>query len=241
MNKHIFKLFLFIFCMFIFYSNVNAECSYQERKELLNSANNIKIGINSVNQDKELVGINPETGKEETKIIKDYYFVLSLSNIPDNIFVTISSVEENVEFTIDKNNTENGLYLYEIDNVTDIFTYNLSFYSLKEKCYAEKITTKKVKKPKLNPIYYYSICQNEEVNSHKYCQQFIDSDFAQSEESIINSLKKIIDEKSEKQNNNKNKFNYIIKKYWYIPTIIIVLIILITSLVIINEKSVELS
>ena len=55
MNKVInYGLFL-IFLSFIFVINVNAECSYQERKELLNEAKNVEAyGLNPTN-DKPLM------------------------------------------------------------------------------------------------------------------------------------------------------------------------------------------
>lgn len=242
MKKNIYKIFAVLITLFIFTNNVNAECSYQERKALLNSTKNVTYNMNVATKEVELQMVNPSTDEVELKKIETNYFQMNITGVTEDFFIKITNNFNYDEVIVNDTNTENGAYTLDIENIDDIYTYTLTFYSTNDNCYAEKITSKKIKKPKENTIYYYSICSNEEVKDNKYCAQFIDSDFNKSEDEIIQYLSSIIDGETEQKEIEEEKKSIIntLKNYWYIPVTIIGIALVILIIIFIQKKRGEL-
>ena len=240
MKKYLGCIIFTIIVSFIFCQNVYAECSYQERKELLNATKNVEININSAIKEIEHEIINPNNDELETTKVKVNYFQLQLTGITDEFFAIITNNYNDEEEVVNSLVSKDGIYTKNIDNVSDIYTYTITFYSENDNCYAEKITNKKVKKPKENPIYFYSICSNEEVMDNKYCSKFIDSEFNKSEEEIIKYLNSLIDKEEEKVTEEKVNITKTLKKYWYIPVIVFGFVIIVLIIIFVNKKRGEL-
>ena len=59
------KIILTFIFMFLFIQGVNAECSYKERKELLNKVKSIDIGYDIETNIIKEEGTDPDTGEDE--------------------------------------------------------------------------------------------------------------------------------------------------------------------------------
>lgn len=239
--KNIFSYALFVILLsFIFVINVNAECSYQERKELLNEAKAVDIGFEVYNKEKTIIGINPNTEKEEEYITTTYSFKMIISNMTNNMFAKITNDFDSSEIIVNYDDMKNNIYSFDIENTTDIITYYVDFYSTNGNCYANNITTKTVKKPKENPVYYYTVCTNDIVKDNNYCKHFIDKDFSKNEYDIVKELNDIVSkESSNKQTDDTSIFIdtiYFVSTYWYYFAIVLVLLVVGVTVLLIRKK-----
>lgn len=209
MYLYIIIVFSFINCLYI-----NADCSYQERKDLLNAAKNVSVSFDVVEKEEDFVGINPNTEEEEVFKRKVYSFDLNVVGKLDNIFIKIYNLHNDEQLIIDSNNMVDGVYTYNIQNTSDIIKYYVEFYSENNNCFADNIYSKTIIKPKENQLYYYEICSNEKVSLSEYCKQFINKEFSKD----IYALAKELTEEVELDNNivvNNNDMHEFINNYWY--------------------------
>lgn len=240
--RNIIKYFIFTYILtFIFIFDVRAECSYQERKDLLNNAKKTEIFFTVETENREFVGINPNTDLEET-FMKEYnYFNLNISGLSNDLFIKIINNKNDDEIIVNYEDLVNDIYTIKIDNTTDIIKYYVFFYSLNDNCFAEDIHQKTVIKPKENSVYYYSVCSNELVSENQYCKQFIEKDFNLNEYEIVNKLNEIIDDNEQIEKNSIiEKVQDFISNYWHYMTAGIVIIIIIVIVLIIRKKRSEL-
>ena len=239
MNRVVnYLMYLFLF-FFILVSSVNAECSYQERKNLLNEAKSVDIVFNVDSRKEKIETVNPNT--EEIEIIEDdkFYFNLNISNLTNDLFIKVTNNLNSDQFIVNSEDLKDGLYSYEIDNMTDIITYHLDFYSTYNNCYAEKILSRQIKKPKENPVYYFSVCSDERLENNKYCQRFIENDFNMKTYDIVSKLNKILEEENEpvvEKNFSAKKVKQFFAKYWYLFVVTLIVIIGVITLLIIRKK-----
>lgn len=232
----IFTYLLMFLCIF----NVKAECSYQERKALLNAAKDVDVSFSVESEEVDFKSINPNTDKEEIIKKTKYYFNLNIVNLKSDTFIKLTNDNNSDEIVIKSEDLKDGIYTQRIDNISNIITYYYTFYSRNDNCYAEKITRKQIKKPKQNPIYFYSICSNNLVKDSEYCQQFIDKEFNINENDIIIKLNKKIEQNSETKDNSKFDLMAFIKNYWYYLIIFIVLLLVVYIFFVIKKKRSEL-
>lgn len=239
--KKVFNYGLFVLILsFVFINNVNAECSYQERKSLLNDAKSVDISFDVVSEEKEMTGINPNTEEEETFTTTVYTFKMNVVGMTNNMFAKITNNYDSSEIIVNYNDMKDGMYSINIENTTDIITYYVDFYSTNDNCYADKIKTTTVKKPKINPVYYYSVCSNEEVEDSEYCKQFIDKEFSKNVFDIVKELNDRVDakEKIEEKKGSTfiaKSFSFIMT-YWYLFVGILLLIIGMIVVLLIRRK-----
>ncbi len=238
--KKIFNYSLFLILLsFIFINNVDAECSYQERKQLLNEAKAVDISFEVYDKEEKIVGINPNTEQEEIYTTTTYFFKMNVSNITSNMFAKITNNYDSSEIIVNYDDLKEGIYSFDVENKTDIITYYIDFYSTNDNCYADNITTKTVKKPKENPIYYYSVCSNEKVENSAYCKHFIDKNFSKNEYDIVKELNDIVNKDNDSQNNDKNFITEtvtFISSYWYLFLFLVVLILFTIVMFIVRKK-----
>lgn len=240
MYKKITIIFVLFLSVFLFKFNVYAECSYKERKELLNSAKSVDISISPEKKEEEFEVINPNSNEESTIKETVNYFKLNVVGDLSNVFVKITNNYNDDNLLINVDDMNDGVYTYDIDDRSHIITYYIDFYSTNNNCYAEKITTKTIKKARENPLHYYNICSNKEVENNKYCKEFITTEFNTSEEKIIRSLESIINNNTKEEQKDKKSLIDTIKRFWYIPAIAFVLLFTILIVIKLKKKSGEL-
>lgn len=175
MKNKMFKLLLVCFASIIFVKNVNAECSYEERKNLLNEAKNIKVDVAVENKTIEQTILDydgtSEIKEKEIDVINFY-----VSNLSDNLFIKYYNLMNSEENYIMPSNVKDGAFIIEDRNLIDFYTYYFVIYSANERCVGEEIYTKKVKKPTANPYSGFDICKEDKMEDFKYCKKYLDEE-----------------------------------------------------------------
>lgn len=235
-----YSFFMFILS-FIFIINVNAECSYQERKTLLNDAKSVNISVSANSEEVEEKGSSPLSDEEETYITTKYSFTFNVVNLTDNLFIKYYNDYDDVENYIMLSDFSNGVYSFKDDNEDSFKTYYFEFRSNNDNCPGQLMYTKKVVKPKYNYLSSFNECSNEKMQNNKYCQKFITKDLEITEEEFLKVASEIIYENNnDVEDNGDNVVINIIQSYWYILVIILILIISVVIFIVLKKKKEKL-
>jgi len=208
----LFTYLLMFFCMF----NVNADCSYQERKEMLNEAKEVEAFF--------------EADIDNNK------FVFYIYNLTDNIYVALENPQTYQYREIFKYMYDTEYYTYDEENITDIINYKLKIYSNKSGCYGNIITTKTIKKPIINKYYKQEVCKG--IEDFKYCTPILNIKPNLEEKEIYNAINKyreqveISEDKTTIEKFGLDDLKDIIIEYWYV--VIIIIIVLTASVIIVK-------
>lgn len=227
MKKKMFKLLLICFTAILFVKDVNAECSYEERKKLLNEAKNIKIDVAVENKTIEQTILDydgtSEVKEKEIEVINFY-----VSNLSDNLFIKYYNLLNSEEKYIMPSNVKEGAFIIEDRNLIDFYTYYFVIYSANEQCVGEEVYTKKVKKPTANPYSGFDICKEDKMEDFKYCKKYLEEEVKISStefEKKANNYLNDLEEGEETPVETVKSFNYLI--YTGIGIIVLLAIIVI--------------
>ena len=222
------KMILFVLCiissMIFFINNVNAECSYQERKELLDKAKNLEIFF------------EPN--------VNDKYFTFNLYNLDNDLYVIISNDKSDDIKEVYSYDMEDNRYSFIDYNVDDLIVYTVKIYSNKSGCYSNNVTSKRVVKKIINKFYDDDICKG--IEDYFYCKPLLNSKFSISDNKFISNINEYREKSSIKETEDVNKkfgmddLIELIKKYWYILGGILIIAVIIFIIVKINKKRGEL-
>ena len=202
--KKIFNCLLFSYLFtFIFMFNVNAECSYEERRELLNQAKNIEAYFEAdINNNK---------------------FNFYLFNLTDDLYVNLENLSLHENFSIYKSQYNTEYYSMEEKNISEVFSYRLNIYSNKSECYSNKIISKSLKKGIINKYYKEDICRG--IEEFKYCLPVLEKKISLNETEVYSKINeyRVNNDIYEKVEVNKrigiDDLIYLVKKYWYVLAI----------------------
>ena len=222
------KMILFVLCiissMIFFINNVNAECSYQDRKELLDKAKNLEIFF------------EPN--------VNDKYFTFNLYNLDNDLYVIISNDKSDDIKEVYSYDMEDNRYSFIDYNVDDLIVYTVKIYSNKSGCYSNNVTSKRVVKKIINKFYDDDICKG--IEDYFYCKPLLNSKFSISDNKVISNINEYREKSSIKETEDVNKkfgmddLIELIKKYWYILGGILIIAVIIFIIVKINKKRGEL-
>lgn len=224
MEKFIKCFFIMFFCNFIFISKVSAECSYDERRDLLNKAKNIDAYF------------EPDLNNNS--------FVFYLYNLDNDLYVNLENLSNNQFVSIYKYQFDTEFYTMVENNVDDIINYKLNIYSNKSECYGNILTIKNIRKGIINKFYNEEICKG--IEDYKYCVPVLNNKFNIDEEEIRERISDYKDSLLvEEEVIIEDKFGIddlknLIMIYWFIPIILIVLIVFIFVIRYVNKKRGEL-
>ena len=234
MKKLLLNILFFMCLIFSFSLNAKAECSYQERTELLNEAKNVEIFFEVAERKENTTIVNPSTGESSVKEKTITYLNMTFANISENIYLFVANKSTGEEFVLTSQDLINNKYTYEINDISNIVNYEVIVKSNLDNCYLNQVYTKTYKKPKYNSVSDYSICANELLENNEYCKRFVDTEFGKTDVEIVEYLNSILEKKEEENKVLKVTFLELLKIYWYIPTIIVgvIFIVLITILII---------
>lgn len=242
--KNIFSYALFVILLsFIFVINVNAECSYQERKELLNEAKAVDIGYDIITETKEEIGVNPDSGEEMVSTMEEYTIKFSVANLSDNLYIRYYNLFDNEEHYIIKDDLVNGIYFFEDKDYLNLYTYYFEFRSNNNNCLGDVFSTRKIVKPAYNSFEMFSVCDYEEMKDYKYCQKFITKYFDINENEFITMATEYyesLNKDNDNDNGNDVDIIQVIKNNWYYGVAIIGVIIVIVVVLLIRKKRSEI-
>ena len=242
MKKLLFSILFSFILLFTLSMSVNAECSYNERTQLLNESKKVDIFFDTATKENIVTGTNPNTGEVTSGKVNVLYFKMNFANISNNIFIKVINLKTGESFIVNHELLNNGVYSYVIDDISNIVNYSVTYYSTFNNCYAYEVYSKTFSKPKFNSISTYDICSNDIVAGTKYCKKFIDKEFNKSDSEILEYLNSLvnINEDNDIKEIEKKRFIDYLKKYWYIPTLVIILIVSIVVWIRIVKKRGEL-
>lgn len=209
MKNNIKYIFLIVIFMFIFVNKVNAECTYQDRKELLEKAKEVEVFF------------EPD--------LNNKYFIFNLYNLDSDLYVDIYNSKTNESKEVHSYELNNNHYSFIDNNIDDIVTYRVNIYVGNSLCYGNELTTKTITKKIINKYYYMDICKN--IEDYQYCKPLLNNKFSISDEKIEDNINKYKDSLNVKEDKKViNKFGMddlinLVKKYWYIILIIISVVI----------------
>lgn len=222
------RMILFVFCiigsMIFFVNNVNAECSYQERKELLDKAKNLEMFF------------EPN--------VNDKYFTFNMYNLDNDLYVIIFNDKSDDIKEVHSYDLKDNKYSFVENNVDDIIVYTVKIYASKSGCYSNNVTSKRVVKKIINKFYGDDICKG--IEDYFYCKPLLDSKFSISDSKVISNINEYREKSSIKETEDVNKkfgmddLLEFMKKYWYVFVSILIIGIVIFIIVKINKKRGEL-
>lgn len=220
MNRLLIKtIFTFLICL-SFSIIANAECSYNERKELLAEAKKIEAVF--------------------TPDYENNKFVFNMFNLSKNLYVELENVKTNEIKSIYYYELIDNKYIYDELNVDNKITYRLNIYSFKEECYASKITSKTITKGIINKYSKMDICKD--IQDYKYCKPILNNEIILDESKVIESINNYKENlvKTEESKIKKNMFIEFIKKYKNYIICFFVILLIIYILFLVNKKRGEL-
>lgn len=239
--KKVFNYGIFILLLsFIFVINVNAECSYQERKQLLNEAKAVDISVNPKIVKKQTTIISDLTEEEETIEYDTYSFDFNIVNLTDNLFVKYYNDIDGVEMYLTFSDLNDGLYTFTDNNETTLVNYYFEFRSQNDNCPGQLMYTKKVVKPIFNNFSIYSVCEEDELNETEYCQKFTTKDFGITENEFLEWANKEKTSTSHVEKDNESNILEIIVDKWYIGLIVFFILVIIGIVLYIKKRRSEL-
>lgn len=220
MKKNIKYILLFVIFMFGFVNRVNAECTYQDRKELLDKSKDIEVYF------------EPD--------LNNKYFVFNLYNLDDELYVNIynSKTEENKE--VHSYDMVDNHYSFINNNIDDIITYRVAIYVSNSSCYGNKLTTKTITKKIINKYYYMDICKG--IEDYQYCKPLLNNKFSLNDDKINENINKYKESLNVKEDTKViNKFGMddlikLLKRYWYVILIVLCVSIGFVVIIKINKK-----
>lgn len=220
MKKNIKYILLFVIFMFGFVNRVNAECTYQDRKELLDKSKDIEVYF------------EPD--------LNNKYFVFNLYNLDDELYVNIynSKTEENRE--VHSYDMVDNHYSFIDNNIDDIIIYRVTIYVSNSSCYGNKLTTKTITKKIINKYYYMDICKG--IEDYQYCKPLLNNKFSLNDDKINENINKYKESLNVKEDTKEiSKFGMddlikLLKKYWYIILIVVCVSIGFVVIIKINKK-----
>ena len=224
--------------MFLFIFNVKAECSYQERKTLLDESKKVDIFITLKTKKEMQDVINNETGATEQIEIDSDYFVFNIANLSKNIYIKVYNSQNPIEyFYVFDYSLKDGIYSFEEYDTMNLIKYNFEFYSNKENCLGYEINKKTIIKPKYNSYSDLDLCKNDKTASHEYCKKYIDKNYNNSK--IYNTLQSLVSKNTEIIEKEPNIIQRL-DNYWYLIVLGILIIITITIILIKRRQRNEL-
>jgi len=239
MKKTINFIVVLITFLYIFNLRVDAECSYQERKELLNSAKNVSITVEPKIEIFETEGTNSFSEEVVTQKVEKYSFNFIVSNLSDDLYIRYYNDFNEEEKFISSSDLNDGLYSFNVDDASNLITYYFEIRSNNNNCAGQIFYNKKVIKPIYNYYSEYAICKEEIFKNKDYCKKFVTKKLNLTEEEFFNVVNKVSvgeSEKSETATETTLTLLDIIKNYWYLGVGLILIIIIVVVVIAIKKK-----
>ncbi len=222
MMKNFFQKIIFIFLIgFLFQINVLAvstKCTYQDKASLNEIAGKVKTNYEVIETKEAVEVVNPDTLETEMGETTKTKFKISIYNLNENLYVTQTSDFAGEKEDIFYSQTNDGVYTFETDDMSNIIKYTYDVYSNIENCSGEKLKTYTFTKPKFNMYSQYGMCEGlEEV---PYCRTYITQEVDISESALGQKVEEYI-EKNDVQTGNKDEnentiWDFIKENYIYI-------------------------
>lgn len=175
-NLIMFFLLFSFFCMTLNVYAEDASCTYKERANLNKLAGSVETSYDIVKKDDG-----------------SYTFKISVYNITSELSVNVTNdIDDDYFLIIVPEMTNNGTYTFEVNDSTNIITYNFVVRATTSPCTSD-LKKMSLIKPKRNKYHDYNECKLADTEGYTYCAEWITKDITLSEAEV---LKKIEEQRS---------------------------------------------
>ena len=227
---------IFISLLIFDIMGVNAlSCSNSVSKDLGQIASYVKASYEVIDKSEtKKIKINDDT---TSFTIPKFEFEISIYNITDDVYLTISDDIFDNTITVTTDDTNDGVYTFINSDFGKIYNYTIKIYSANSDCYGETIRTINLVKPKYNAYSEYTFCQNSTLF---YCQKFTAKELGIKDADDFLEKIKVNNENNDPDRDQKEALEEItnlFKKNWKIYLLIFLGIIAVTvSIIVIIKK-----
>lgn len=199
-----------------------------------------KVNASEVAVSYEIITTTKEDENAEPPTWEEHYLKLKVSNVPDNVEVQVSSLDNSFnsfKLVSTQRNEDNNIFIddYEIYSIKRM---QFDIVSTSSDCNGEKLKTLTLNTPMFNELYYAPICM--QYPDFKYCTLFTEFDVSSLSTTDFNkeleSYEENIKEEENKEEKGVEKVAKAIKKYWYVALVIVVVLGILVTLVVIKKK-----
>lgn len=203
---------------FIFINSVDAECTYQERKQLLNETKSVDISVEPILNDNN-----------------EYDFKFNVINITEDFFIKYYNTNNGEENVINYELSNGGIFSFVDTDTYSVYNYKFEFYSTNNNCYADKISSRSITKPMYNMYSENVNCTYDNNKNFKYCAKFLTKDYNITIEEFYD---KMLDynSKNQTQDIDDNEESFFGKYIVYIVISTGVILLSIIAVVIIKKR-----
>ena len=218
MLKQISKSFIILVVLFVGMMHVSAAgstCSNARVVELNAIATNIKNNIELFEEKTQVLGTDDE-GERWFDITRST-FVVHLTNLTDDVYITVKNNDTNLVQTYRSDSFEDNEISFASDDGYKNTLFGVSVHSADSACEGEVLRRLEITTPVFNRYHDLALCEGAE--DFYLCRRVLGSATGMSENQVINSIYKYKDGLLDKDGNEipadkkKNK--------WLIPTIIV--------------------
>ncbi len=166
---------------------------------------------------------------------------INILNITEDIYVKVTSKNDDTVKTYNYSDTENGIVSFETKDVEELNTYTIEVYSNKASCKDELQRTLTLQTPMFNFYSQLEICEGKQ--DYYYCQEFIPTERVTATY-FYQDIENYEKEQEEKKNEENNK-NFIdkLKEFYennkliiYSVGIVIVVAGVATTVILVKKK-----
>lgn len=199
-----------------------------------------KVNASEVTVSYEIITTTKKDENAEPSTWEEHYLKLKVSNVPDNVEVQVSSLDNSFnsfKLVSTQRNEDNNIFIddYEIYSIKRM---QFDIVSTSSDCNGEKLKTLTLNTPMFNELYYAPICM--QYPDFKYCTVFTDFDVSSLSTTDFNkeleSYEENIKEEENKEEKGAEKVAKAIKKYWYVALVIVVVLGILVTFIVIKKK-----
>jgi hypothetical protein len=231
-RKIIFILLAFLMCLFTVNVYADDACNYKVKANLNREAALVKTNYEVIERKEQIVPGPNDEFEEYTAIY--YSFKITVYNITDDLYINISSSNNDINKKVYYKDTTEGKYSFTTDNQEDIIKYTINIYPNVASCGSTKLKSYVFTKPKYNMYSKYGFCKEHPDLS--YCQKFLTKDIELNDGIISNYADEYATEEQNTNQNNNSFWNFIKNNYLYILGGIIIIGGITTGTIVIIKK-----
>lgn len=159
---------IFITCLTTnIYAEEDTTCNYSSKASLQQSAYSVEF--------------SPTIKKDESG---NYYYELSIYNITDDIYASITNDINEEELIINNAVTTNNNYSFSVYDNEDIIEYEIHIRPMKYGC-TDELRKISYTKPRYNSLSEIEMCKRDELADYSYCQTWVTKYFKETREEAI--------------------------------------------------------
>jgi len=228
------KIKVLVFALIVFLLGINityAVCSSEEQNNLNSLAVNVKANYEIKYEEIKLApgdnypeGLTPE--ERENYRYKNYYFNIYITNLIEELYVTVydSVSRETTKYTY--NDSENGVITIRQDDRNNLRNYTIKVYSSdKTNCKDKVLYTIYLSLPRYNSLSEFEVC--DDIPEYYLCHEYVTFDEATADDFLGKVEKYIADKNKGDNSNDQNDNDKNLFEEYKVPIIIGVVVIII--------------